>query len=470
MKELSFAIHTLGCKVNTYESDAMAESLKKAGFTEHAFTEKADVYIINTCTVTNIADRKSRQMLRRARKLSPDALIVAAGCYVDDAIKNEKLDELIADKVIDLAVPNKDKGRACELITERLIAEGEITEVKSEDTKKEEKSTGSEVLRMKSEACGEASPQKKDNRQEQNKNEMFLTQLDGHTRAFIKVQDGCNMFCSYCIIPYVRGKLHSRPVEDSVREITALTNNGVAEVVITGIHLTSMGDDLLRLIDCVQEIDGIKRIRLGSLEPTLITKETAERMKSFDKLCPHFHLSLQSGSDEILKRMNRHYTAEEYLRSCDILKSVYEHPAITTDIIVGFPGETEENFIETCDFAEKIGFYEAHVFKYSRRRGTPADRMDNQVTEAVKSERSERLINITNKLSHDFREYYLDRECRFLSEELITLNGKTYETGYTKEYVRCLKESSDLHTNEIVTGMSSQLIQQNGVDESLILM
>ena len=440
MKELSFAIHTLGCKVNTYESDAMAESLKNAGFTEHAFTEKADVYIINTCTVTNIADRKSRQMLRRARKLSPDALIVAAGCYVDDAIKNEKLDELIADKVIDLAVTNKDKGRACELISDRLKADGKFAE--SNDRKIAE----------------------------DNKNEMFLTQLDGHTRAFIKVQDGCNMFCSYCIIPYVRGKLHSRPIEDSVREITALANNGVAEMVITGIHLTSMGDDLLRLIDRVQEIDGIKRIRLGSLEPTLITKETAERMKSFDKLCPHFHLSLQSGSDEILKRMNRHYTAEEYLRSCDILKSVYEHPAITTDIIVGFPGETEGNFIETCDFAEKIGFYEAHVFKYSRRRGTPADRMENQITEAVKSERSERLINITNKLSHDFREYYLDRECSFLSEELITLNGKTYETGYTKEYVRCLKESSDLHTNEIVTGMSSQLIQQNGVDESLILM
>ena len=440
MKELSFAIHTLGCKVNTYESDAMAESLKNAGFTEHAFTEKADVYIINTCTVTNIADRKSRQMLRRARKLSPDALIVAAGCYVDDAIKNEKLDELIADRVIDLAVTNKDKGRACELISDRLKVDGRFAEP--------------------------------DDRRiaDENKNEMFLTQLDGHTRAFIKVQDGCNMFCSYCIIPYVRGKLHSRPIEDSVREITALANNGVAEMVITGIHLTSMGDDLLRLIDRVQEIDGIKRIRLGSLEPTLITKETAERMKSFDKLCPHFHLSLQSGSNEILKRMNRHYTAEEYLRSCDILKSVYEHPAITTDIIVGFPGETEENFIETCDFAEKIGFYEAHVFKYSRRRGTPADRMENQITEAVKSERSERLINITNKLSHDFREYYLVRECSFLSEELITLNGKTYETGYTKEYVRCLKESSDLHTNEIVTGMSSQLIQQNGVDESLILM
>ncbi len=440
MKELSFAIHTLGCKVNTYESDAMAESLKNAGFTEHAFTETADVYIINTCTVTNIADRKSRQMLRRARKLSPDALIVAAGCYVDDAIKNEKLDELIADKVIDLAVTNKDKGRACELISDRLKADGRFAE--SNDRRIAE----------------------------DNKNEMFLTQLDGHTRAFIKVQDGCNMFCSYCIIPYVRGKLHSRPIEDSVREITALANNGVAEVVITGIHLTSMGDDLLRLIDRVQEIDGIKRIRLGSLEPTLITKETAERMKSFDKLCPHFHLSLQSGSDEILKRMNRHYTAEEYDRSCDILKSVYEHPAITTDIIVGFPGETEENFIETCDFSERIGFYEAHVFKYSRRRGTPADRMENQITEAVKAERSERLINITNKLSHDFREYYLDRECSFLSEELITLNGKTYETGYTKEYVRCLRESSDLHANEIVTGMSSQLIQQNGVDESLILM
>lgn len=464
MKALSFAIHTLGCKVNTYESDAMAESLKKAGFVEHTFTEDADVYIINTCTVTNIADRKSRQMLRRARKLNPDALIVAAGCYVDDAIKNEKLDGLISDRVIDLAVPNKDKGSALKLIKERLadIYGTEASELRPAadicDSTEPDKASDSDA----------SVTEKSDNTKADD--HMFLTQLDGHTRAFVKVQDGCNMFCSYCIIPYVRGRLNSRPNDDSLSEIRALSENGVSEVVITGIHLTSMGEQLLELIESIQEIQGIKRIRLGSLEPTLITRETAERFKGCDKLCPHFHLSLQSGSDEILKRMNRHYTTERYAESCDILRSVYEHPAITTDIIVGFPGETEKNFLETCDFAERIGFYEAHVFKYSRRRGTPADRMEDQITEAVKAERSERLIAIANRLSHSFRKYYIGRECSFLSEELITLNGESYETGYNTEYVRCIKKSDTLHANEIVSGTSLQIIQEMGVDESLILM
>lgn len=464
MKALSFAIHTLGCKVNTYESDAMAESLKKAGFVEHAFTEDADIYIINTCTVTNIADRKSRQMLRRARKLNPAALIVAAGCYVDDAIKNEKLDGLISDRVIDLAVPNKDKGSALELIKERLadIYGAEASAIKPAadicDSTEPEKASDYDA----------SGAEKSDNTKVDGR--MFLTQLDGHTRAFVKVQDGCNMFCSYCIIPYVRGKLNSRPNDDSLSEIRALAENGVSEVVITGIHLTSMGEQLLELIESIQEIDGIKRIRLGSLEPTLITRETAERFNGCNKLCPHFHLSLQSGSNEILKRMNRHYTTERYAESCDILRSVYEHPAITTDIIVGFPGETEKNFIETCDFAERIGFYEAHVFKYSRRRGTPADRMEDQITEAVKAERSERLIAVANRLSHRFREYYIGRKCSFLSEELIILNGESYETGYNTEYVRCIKKSDTLHANEIVSGTGLQIIQEMGVDESLILM
>ena len=438
MEHHSFAIHTLGCKVNTYESDAMAESLRAAGFLEHGFDESADIYIINTCTVTNIADRKSRQMLRRARKINPDALIVAAGCYVDDAIKNDKLSELITEGVIDLAVPNKDKGRACGLILEKMAKQ---TRADSADK----------------------------NSDKENRKGLFLTQLDGHTRAFIKVQDGCNMFCSYCIIPYVRGRLNSRPNEDTLKEVRALSDKGVAEVVITGIHLTSMGEQLLRLIEDIQSVEGIKRIRLGSLEPTLITEETARSFKAFDKLCPHFHLSLQSGSDEILKRMNRHYTAERYMESCEILKKYYEHPAITTDIIVGFPGETEKDFEASCELAKRVGLYEAHVFKYSRRKGTPADVMENQITEAIKAERSERLIDIAGKLSHEFRSYYIGKSLSFISEELADIDGITYETGYTSEYVRCLKKTDKLHANELISGNCLQFIHENGVDESLIV-
>ena len=438
MEHHSFAIHTLGCKVNTYESDAMAESLRAAGFLEHGFDQSADIYIINTCTVTNIADRKSRQMLRRARKINPDALIVAAGCYVDDAIKNDKLSELIAEGVIDLAVPNKDKGRACGLILEKMAKQ---TRADSADK----------------------------NSDKENRKGLFLTQLDGHTRAFIKVQDGCNMFCSYCIIPYVRGRLNSRPNEDTIKEVRALSDKGVAEVVITGIHLTSMGEQLLRLIEDIQSVEGIKRIRLGSLEPTLITEETARSFKAFDKLCPHFHLSLQSGSDEILKRMNRHYTAERYMESCEILKKYYEHPAITTDIIVGFPGETEKDFEASCELAKRVGLYEAHVFKYSRRKGTPADVMENQITEAIKAERSERLIDIAGKLSHEFRSYYIGKSLSFISEELADIDGITYETGYTPEYVRCLKKTDKLHANKLISGNCLQFIHENGVDESLIV-
>ena len=442
MEHPSFAIHTLGCKVNTYESDAMAESLRASGFLEHSFEEAADIYIINTCTVTNIADRKSRQMLRRARKVNPDALIVAAGCYVDDAIKNDKLSELIDEGVIDLAVPNKDKGRACSLIIDKL------TELK--------RAVGSD-------GCTARAAEEDTGRN------LFLTQLDGHTRAFIKVQDGCNMFCSYCIIPYVRGRLNSRQNEDTLREVRALADNGVAEIVITGIHLTSMGEQLIRLIDDIQAVEGIKRIRLGSLEPTLITDETARIFSSFDKLCPHFHLSLQSGSDDILKKMNRHYTAERYAESCELLKKYYEHPAITTDIIVGFPGETEKDFEASCELARQVGLYEAHVFKYSRRRGTPADRMENQITEAVKAERSERLIDIARELSHDFRGYYIGRNIDFISEELVNIGGAVYETGYSAEYVRCIKKTDLLHTNELINGKCLQFIHENGVDESLIV-
>lgn len=464
----TFAIHTLGCKVNTYESDVMAQKLKSSGYSELSFDEAADIYIINTCTVTNIADRKSRQMLRRARKLNPDALIVAAGCYVDDAIKNDKLEELIADRVIDLAVSNKDKNAIVRLITARLSGAeaGAAAAAASETETAAEAASASEYKSEQAAASAAHANVKADTDSSQTQ---YLTQLDGHTRAFIKVQDGCNMYCSYCIIPYVRGELRNRTAEDVHEEAVRLAANGVTEIVINGIHLSSMRDKLLGIIEAVESVDGIKRIRLGSLEPMLITEEFVAKLKNYRKLCPHFHLSLQSGNDEILKAMNRHYTTEQYARSCDILKANYEHPAITTDIIVGFPGETAQQFEDDLSFARRIGLYEAHVFKFSRRKGTPADTMPGQLTEAEKAERSERLIALTDKLSDEFRSYYIGKDVEFLSEELVEIDGISYETGYTAEYVRCIKASSNLHVNEIICGKASRILHENVMDGALLL-
>lgn len=478
----TFAIHTLGCKVNTYESDVMAEKLKSSGYRELSFDEAADIYIINTCTVTNIADRKSRQMLRRARKLNSDALIVAAGCYVDDAIKNDKLDELIEDRVIDLAVSNKDKNAIVKLITARVSGaearaafataarKASDTGISSADKANAAQGTeNSSISKHKPEQAVASVTNADAEADTDSSQDSYLTQLDGHTRAFIKVQDGCNMFCSYCIIPYVRGELRNRTAEDVHEEAVRLAANGVTEIVINGIHLSSMRDKLLGIIEAVESVEGIKRIRLGSLEPMLITEEFVAKLKKYRKLCPHFHLSLQSGNDEILKAMNRHYTTEQYARSCELLKAHYEHPAITTDIIVGFPGETDEQFEDDLSFAKRIGLYEAHVFKFSRRKGTPADTMPGQLTEAKKAERSERLIALTDKLSDEFRSYYIGRDVEFLSEELIELDGQSYETGYTAEYVRCIKASSNLHVNEIICGKASRIIHQNGMDGALLL-
>ncbi len=477
----SFAIHTLGCKVNTYESDAMAQSLRAAGFSELGFDEAADIYIINTCTVTNIADRKSRQMLRRARKLNSKALIVAAGCYVDDAIKNDRLEELIADGVIDLAVSNKNKADIVRLISERITGFAGSEGSDKEAALNPSEASGAAFPADKAKAASAAAASEYSENAEGINNTAgteagrqaaephFLTQLDGHTRAFIKVQDGCNMYCSYCIIPYVRGSLRSRSAADVHEEVRRLAENGVAEIVITGIHLSSMRDGLLDIIEAAETVDGIRRIRLGSLEPMLITEEFVQKLKGFTKLCPHFHLSLQSGCNAILKAMNRHYTAERYAEGCDILKSNFEHPAITTDIIVGFPGETEEQFEESCRFAEQIGLYEAHVFKYSRRKGTPADTMPGQLTEAEKQKRSEKLIALAGNLSEKFREYYIGKQLEFLSEELIEINGVTYETGYTREYVRCIKASSVLHVNEIICGKALRIVHENVVDGAMLL-
>ena len=463
-----FAIHTLGCKVNTYESDAISEALRKAGFLEVSFADPADVYIINTCTVTNVADKKSRQMLHRAKKLNPEALIVAAGCYVDAAMQNESMQAVLRDSAIDLLVPNRDKGRITELILEKLFPEKEGAETDPE--------------RHPEEAAPEAG-------------HLFVTELDGHTRAFIKVQDGCNQFCSYCIIPYVRGRIKSRPLEDCVAEIRGLADKGIREVVLTGIHLSSYGKDfrreessrdgetrvasddienggkapLLDLIRAVHGISGIRRIRLGSLEPRLMDEDFVRELAKLPKVCPHFHLSLQSGCRETLKRMNRHYTPEEYLESCRRIRQYYPHPAITTDVIVGFPGETEEEFAESREFLRKVRFYEMHVFKYSRRAGTRADRMEGQVPEAVKEARSRELIALAEEMSHSFRRDYLGKETEFLCEEEICLQGERYALGYNREYVKCVKKIETFHQNEIVSGTGTEICKEKAVYESLIL-
>ena len=428
---MKFAIHTLGCKVNTYESDLMVQQMKAAGFVQVPFEEAADVYLINTCTVTNIADRKSRQMLHRAKVKNPDALIVAAGCYANAVEQGKGLPE----ECVDLWVFNKEKSCIAELVREKLC-------------------------KLNKTSAAEADAWQKG---------LFLTELDGHTRAFVKIQDGCNQFCSYCIIPYVRGRITGRPVEDTLNEAKKLAARGVTEIVLTGIHLTSLGEDLLRTMEGLEQVEGIRRLRLGSLEPRLITTEFIETIGKFQKLCHHFHLSLQSGSDTVLKNMNRHYTAEEYAAGCDLIRKAWPDAAITTDIIVGFPRETEEEFQETLAFAKRVGFYEAHVFKYSRRKGTAADRMDGQLTEAVKTERSNRLMALCDEMSHDYRSRFLGKSVTFLYEETVTADGKDYLTGFTPEYVRCLLPAQAPAPGTLVTAAATDLVTVKNLGECLLL-
>ncbi|MCQ2415622.1 MAG: tRNA (N(6)-L-threonylcarbamoyladenosine(37)-C(2))-methylthiotransferase MtaB [Lachnospiraceae bacterium] len=442
---MKFAIHTLGCKVNTYESDLMVQQMKAAGFVQVPFEEAADVYLINTCTVTNIADRKSRQMLHRAKAKNPDALIVAAGCYANAVEQGKGLPE----ECVDLWVFNKEKSRIAELVKEKLC---KLNKTSAAETDAWQKG-------------------------------LFLTELDGHTRAFVKIQDGCNQFCSYCIIPYVRGRITGRPVEDTLNEAKKLAARGVTEIVLTGIHLTSLGEDLLRTMEGLEQVEGIRRVRLGSLEPRLITTEFIETIGKFQKLCHHFHLSLQSGSDTVLKNMNRHYTAEEYAAGCDLIRKAWPDAAITTDIIVGFPRETEEEFEETLAFAKRVGFYEAHVFKYSRRKGTVADRMDGQLTEAVKTERSNRLMALCDEMSHAYRSRFLGKNVTFLYEETVTADGKDYLTGFTPEYVRCLlpvsaasaaapassKDASAPVSGALIAGEATGLVSVKNLGECLLL-
>ena len=423
------ALHNLGCKVNAYETEAMQQILEEAGYEIVPFSENADVYVINTCSVTNMADRKSRQMLHRAKKQNPDAIVVGAGCYVQT-----KEAQALVDESIDIVIGNNKKH---ELVP--LLREYEASHRKT--------------------ACVADI-----NHEKQAYEELSLSRTAEHTRAFIKVQDGCNQFCTYCIIPFARGRVRSRELPDVLQEIRTLAKSGYREVVLTGIHLSSYGVDngetLLHLIEAVHELDGIERIRLGSLEPRIVTDAFAKRLSELPKICPHFHLSLQSGCDAVLSRMNRRYDTAEYEAGCALLRRYFEHPAITTDVIVGFPGETDEEFETTERYLERIHFYEMHIFQYSRREGTKAAAMPDQVPEAVKKERSEKLLALGHRMSEEFRRYYLGRQVTALLEEEFLYDGKRYYTGYTKEYVKVAVETEKDLSNTFVTGtLKTQLTE-----------
>lgn len=432
------ALHNLGCKVNAYETEAMQQLLEEAGYEIVSFHEKADVYVINTCSVTNMADRKSRQMLHRAKKMNPDAAVVAAGCYVQT-----KEEEAKQDLAIDILIGNNQKNELVHRLDE-FFAERE--EANAENAQKESDTNHQNKV----EAVVDI------NHEPQCFEEMSLTKTAEHTRAFVKVQDGCNQFCSYCIIPYARGRVRSRNIESVLKEIRGLAKMGYQEVALAGIHLSSYGVDceesLIHLIQEIHKIDGIRRIRLGSLEPQIVTEEFARELSSLEKICPHFHLSLQSGCDATLKRMNRKYTAAQYEEGCRLLRKYFEHPAITTDVIVGFPGETEEEFETTKAFLEKIHFYEMHIFKYSKRQGTRAAVMENQVPEEIKTKRSAELIALSERMSNEFRSYYLGREEEVLFEEPAEIDGKTMYVGYTKEYVKVATESEESLENVMRRG------------------
>lgn len=435
------AFHNLGCKVNSYELEFVQQRFTENDFRIVPFDQKADIYVVNTCTVTNIADRKSRQMLHRAKTLNPDAIVVAMGCYVETS-----KDEARKDLGIDVLIGNSDKGHAYEKIVEFL-------------NNKDSNNTEDKHILV------------NDINETKEYDEFKLSFTTEHTRVHVKIQDGCNQFCSYCAIPLARGRVRSRKIEDIVSEIEGLCKNNYKEFVLTGIHLSSYGMEnyniemsdenpvgyseyenakLIDAIEAVAKIKGVKRIRLGSLEPRIITEDFLKRLVATGKICPHFHLSLQSGSDSVLKRMNRRYSTDEFLEKTKLIREYFIHAGITTDVIAGFPGETNEEFTETREYMNKVDFYEAHIFKYSRRRGTLADKMDNQLTDKEKSVRSEILIKDANERSRKFREYYIGKRAEVLFEEIIVIGGEDYLTGYTREYVKvALKSGDEKLINEI---------------------
>lgn len=427
----SIALHNLGCKVNGYEMDVMQQILQEKGYKIVPFDEKADVYIINTCTVTNIADQKSRQMLHRAKKKNPDAVVVAVGCYVQTG--GEKIKE---DAAIDLVIGNNRKRDIAEILEEYLAAK------KSGTLQDRDKTLRSRTVI--------------DIDHTQKYEEMQLTGTGGHTRAYVKIQDGCNQFCSYCIIPYARGRVRSRREDDILTEVSGLVKTGYQEIVLTGIHISSYGIDrgtpeLLQLLEKLNGIDGLRRIRLGSLEPGIITEEFAEKLVSLSKVCPHFHLSLQSGCDETLRRMNRRYTTGEYLKKVEILRRYFDRPAITTDVIVGFPGETEEEFASTEAFLEKVHFYEMHIFKYSKRQGTRAAAMEDQVADRVKTERSGRLMRLERRMSQEYRQSFVGENVEVLYEEAKKIGENVYQIGHTVRYIKVGRRAEGDFKNHILT-------------------
>lgn len=467
------AFMTLGCKVNSYETDKMKESFLRAGCQIVDFTQKADVYVINTCTVTNIADRKSRQMLHRAKKKNPDGVIVAAGCYVDSVRQRRAAQASGAsqnaggcglveaeDSSVDLLVSNEDKPRIVEIVRAYLSGKGERMGAGKSDVPGENP-----------EMCGQRSVE-----------EWKLA--DSHTRAYVEIQTGCNQYCSYCIIPYVRGALKSKPEEKVVEEIREYVNRGYKEVVLTGIHLSSYGVDgsgvksftklsgkpLLSVIRRVSEIPGIQRIRLGSLEPRIITEEFARELSGILEVCPHFHLSLQSGCDETLRRMNRKYTTGEYMEKVEILRKYFDSPAITTDVIVGFPGESEEEFAKTREFLERVGFAQMHIFRYSMRQGTVAAGMKEQVPEQEKADRSGILLDLERTLRDTYRKGFLGEPQEVLFEEETEVEGKRYYIGYTKRYVRIAVPVQDagFSLKDNNTGVLSSVVPKKILSEDFL--
>ena len=499
LKNKKAALHNLGCKVNSYEAEAMIRELREAGAEIVSWDrEKADIYIINTCSVTNIADRKSRQMIHKARVMNPEAVVIAAGCYVQ-----AKAEELKDDDAVDILLGNNEKGNLVNALEKYYSGEadkeGSFTGGQEEESATSVitgKSIGrnpidfsegvfSETVSM---GTAESNPERrnfksrtscyvKDISKDQRYEDLRAGEIEDNGRVFLKVQDGCNQYCSYCIIPYVRGRIRSRSVESTVKEAADFANRGYREIVLTGIHLSSYGLDfdnanyefamendvpsehLLELIRSVANVPGISRVRLGSLEPRIITDAFVKELKNIPEVCPHFHLSLQSGCDRTLKAMNRHYDTAAFRHSVEIIRKAWDDAAITTDVIVGFPGETEDDFRESYDFIDEIGFYELHVFKYSRRQGTVADKMKDQVPDKIKSERSEKLIRLDETKSEAFRRSFLGKETEIIPEDIIDFDGKKYLRGYNKSYVRFMVP---LTSNAEGTGKIGQIIRVQG--------
>ena len=453
-------MHNLGCKVNSYEAEAMVAELREAGAEIVSWdTDKADIYIINTCSVTNIADRKSRQMIHKARASNPEAVVIAVGCYVQ-----ARAEELKEDNAVDILVGNNEKSRIVPILEEYYAMHGD-----------KKSPAGS----LESDFGNRISGHVKDISKEHSYEELWTGEIEDEGRVFIKVQDGCNQFCSYCIIPHVRGRIRSRSVESTVREVRDFAERGYHEMVLTGIHLSSYGLDfddinyeyamdndipsehLLELIKCVAQVPGVERVRLGSLEPRIITDSFVEELKKIPEVCPHFHLSLQSGCDRTLKAMNRHYTTGDFRKSVDLIRKEWENAAITTDVIVGFPGESDDDFEESYRFINEMGFYELHVFKYSRRQGTAADRMKDQIPEKIKSGRSERLIRLDEHNSQEFRKRFIGVADEIIPEEVVEIDGKKYLRGYNRSYVRYLVPFTECERPESKIG---QIIRAEGKD------